>query len=53
MIAFRPKLVDEPDAVPPESWQLISQSSLTALEENCRPSCMGTAWRRLTTAGVM
>ena len=35
--AFWTRLVDEPDAFPPEFWQLFLQSSLTALEEKCRP----------------
>ena len=33
--AFWRRLVDEPDAFPPEFWQLFLQSSLTALGEKC------------------
>ena len=53
MTAFWRRLVDEPDAFPPEFWQLFLQSSLTVLGEKCRPVRVGMIWRRLTTAGAM
>ena len=53
MTAFWRKLVDEPDAFPPEFWQLFLQSSLTALGEKCRPVCVGMTWGKLITAGAM
>ena len=53
MTAFWRRLVDEPDAFPPEFWQLFLQSSLTALGEKCRLVCVGITWRRLITAGAM
>ena len=53
MTAFWRKIVDEPDAFPPELWQLFLQSSLTALGEKCRPVCVGMTWRRLITTGAM
>ena len=53
MTAFWQKIVDEPDAFPPEFWQLFLQSSLTALEGGCRPVCVGITWRRFITAGAM
>ena len=53
MTAFWRRIVDEPDAFPPEFWQLFLQSSLTALGEKCRPVCVGMTWRRLITAGAM
>ena len=34
MAAFWRKIVDEPDAFPPEFWQLFLQSSMTALGGN-------------------
>ena len=37
MTAFWRRLVDEPDAFPPEFWQLFLQPSLIALGEKCRP----------------
>ena len=37
MKAFWRRVVDEPDAFPPECWQPVLQSSLTALGEKCRP----------------
>ena len=52
MTAFWRRIVDEPDAFPPEVWQLFQQSSLTALGGKCRPVCVGVAWRRLITAGA-
>ena len=51
--AFWRRLVDEPDAFPPEIWQLFLQSSLTALGEKCRPVCVGMTWRRFITRGTM
>ena len=53
MAAFWRKIVDEPDASPPEFWQLFLRSSLTALGEKCRPVCVGMTWRRLITAGAV
>ncbi|CAN0497252.1 unnamed protein product [Laminaria digitata] len=53
MTAFWRTIVDEPDAFPPECWQLFLQSSLTALGEKCRPICVGMTWRRLIAAGAM
>ena len=53
MTAFRRRIVDEPDAFPPEFWQLFMQSSLTTLEEKCRPVSVGMAWTGLITAGAM
>ena len=41
MTAFWRRLVDEQDAFPPEFWQLLLQSSLTALGEKHRPVCVG------------
>ena len=37
MTAFRRRIVDEPDAFPPEFWQLFLPSSLTALGEKYLP----------------
>ena len=53
MTAFWWRIVDEPDAFPPEFWKLFSQSSLTAFGRKCRPVCVGIAWRRLITTGAM
>ena len=53
MTAFWRRLVDEPDAFPPEFWHLLRQSSLTSLREKCRPVCVGMTWRRLINAGAM
>ena len=52
MTAFWRRIVDEPDAFPPEFWQLFLQSSLTTLGEKCRLVCVGMTWRRLITAGL-
>ena len=52
MTTFWRRLVDEPDAFPPEFWQLFLQSSLTTLGEKCRLVCVGMTWRRLITAGL-
>ena len=52
MTAFWRILGDEPNAFLREFWQLLLQSSLTALGEKRRPVCVGT-WRRLTTAEAM
>ena len=45
MTVFWRRIVDEPDAFPPEFWpefwQLFLQSSLTALGEKCRPVVRG------------
>ena len=51
--AFSRRIVDEPDAFPPEFWQLFLQSSFTALGEECRPVCVCMTWRRLITARAM
>ena len=53
MTAFWGRLVDKPDAFPPEFWQLFLQSRLTALGEKCQPVCVGMTWRRLITAEAM
>ena len=53
MATFWRKIVDEPDALPSEFWQLFLQPSLTALGGRCRPICAGVTWRRLITAGAM
>lgn len=51
---FRRRLTDDPDAFPPESWQLsFSLSLTTTLEENYRPACVGMTWRRLVAAGAL
>ena len=50
---FSRRIVDEPDAFPPEFWQLFLLSSLTRLGGKCRPVCVGMTWRRLITAGAM
>ena len=47
------KLVDDPNAFPPEFWTLWKQSSLIALGEKCRPVCIGVTWRRLFAAGIV
>ena len=47
------KIVNEPEAFPPEFWQLFLQSSLTALGGKCQPVCVGLTWRRLIAAGAM
>ena len=52
MTAFWWRIVDEPDAFPPEFWQLFLQSNLTALGEKCWPVCVGMTWRKLVTAGA-
>ena len=53
MTGFWRRIVDEPDAFPPEFWQLFSQSSLIVVGGKSRPVCVGMTWRRLITAGVM
>ena len=47
--AFWRRMVDEPDAFPPEVWELFQdlQSNLTALGEKRRSFCAGMTWRRL------
>ena len=45
--------IDDPNAFPPEFWQLFLQSNLTALGEKCRPVCVGMTWRCLIAAGTM
>ena len=51
--AFWRRIVDEPDAFPPEFRELFLQSNLTALGAKCRPFCVGMTWRRFITAGTM
>ena len=51
--AFWRRIIDDPNAFPPEFWQLFLQSHLTALGEKCRPVCVGMTWRRLIAAGTM
>ena len=51
--AFWRRIIDDPDAFPPEFWPLFLQSNLTALGEQCRPVCVGMTWRRLIAAGIM
>ena len=46
-------MVDEPDAFPPEVWELFLQSNLTALGGKCHPVRAGMTWRRLIAAGTM
>ena len=53
MAAFWRRIIDEPDAFPPEIWQLFLQSSLTALRGKCQPVCVSMTWRKLITAGAM
>ena len=53
MTTFWRRIVDVPDAFPPEFWKLFLQSSLTTLEDKCRPVCVGMTWRILITAGAM
>ena len=51
--AFWRRIVDEPVSFPPEFWQVVLQSSLTASGETCRPVFVGMTWRRVITAGAM
>ena len=51
--AFSRRMVNEPDAFPPEFWELFLQSNFTALGGKCRPVCVGMTWRRLIAAGTM
>ena len=51
--AFWRRIIDDPNAFPPEFWQLFLQYTLTALGEKCRPVCVGMAYRRLIAAGTM
>ena len=53
MTASWRRIVDEPDAFPPDFWQLLLPSSVTALGEKCRPVCVGTTRARPITAGAM
>ena len=53
MTSFWRRIVDESDTFPPEFWQLLLQSSLTALGGKHRQVCVGMTWRRLITAGAM
>ena len=39
--AFWRRIIDDPNALPPEFWQLFLQSNLTALGEKGRPVCVG------------
>ena len=47
------RLINDPEAFPPEFWTLWKQSSLIALGEKCRPVCIGMTWRRLIAAGTV
>ena len=51
--AFWRRIIDDPNAFPPEFWQLFLQANLTALGENCCLVCVGMAWRRLIAAETM
>ena len=51
--AFWRGIIDDPSAFPPEFWQLLLQSNLTALGEKYRPVCVGMTWRRLLTAATL
>ena len=51
--AFWRRIIDDPNAFPPEFWQLFLQLNLTALGEKYRPVCVGMTWRRLIAAGTM
>ena len=51
--SFWKRIIDDPNAFPPEFWQLFLQSNLNASGEKCRPVCVGMAWRRLVAAGTM
>ncbi|CAB1119527.1 unnamed protein product [Ectocarpus sp. CCAP 1310/34] len=47
------RLINDPNAFPPEFWTLWKRSSLIALGEKCRPVCIGMTWRRLIAAGTV
>ncbi|CAB1116596.1 unnamed protein product [Ectocarpus sp. CCAP 1310/34] len=47
------RLINDPNAFPPEFWTLWKQSSLIALGEKCRPVCIEMTWRRLIAAGTV
>ena len=51
--AFWIRIIDGPNAFPPEFWQRFWQSNPTAVVDKCRPVCVGTTWRRLIAAGTM
>ena len=51
--AFWRRMMDKPDAFPPEFWELFLKSNLTVLGGKCRPVCVGMTWRRLIVAGTM
>ena len=51
--AFWRRIIDDPNAFPPEFWQLFLEYNLTALGEKCHPVCVRMAWRRLIAAGTM
>ena len=53
MTTLRRRIVDAPDAFPPEFCQLFFQSSLAALGGKCRSVCVGMTWKRITIAGTM
>ena len=53
MTAFWRRLVDEPDAFPPEFWQFFLQPKSHRTGEKCRSVCVGMTWRRPITAGAM
>ena len=52
MTASWRRIADEPDALPPEVWQLL-QSSLTHWGENTGPVRVGMVWKRRITAGAL
>ena len=41
MADFWRRIVDKADAFPPEFWHLFLQLNFTALDEKCRPVCVG------------
>ena len=51
--AFWNRILDGPDAFPPEVSELFLPSNRTALGKKFRPLCVVITWRRLTTAGVL
>eukprot|EP00903_Cladosiphon_okamuranus_P013938 g12964.t1 len=53
MSSFWRRIINNPNAFPPEFWTLWKQSSLIALGEKRRPVCIGMTWRRLIAAGVV
>ena len=47
------RIIDDPNAFPPEFWQLFLHPNLITLGEKCCPECVGMTWRRLFEAGTM